>query len=191
MNVRIGVSNRHIHLTKESVEVLFGKDYELQKLKDLYQPGQFAASSQVTIKTEKGEIRKVRVIGPVRAYNQVEISRTDAYQLGINPPVRESSYTKDSSPITVIGECGEITLEEGCILATRHIHMPRVLLDTLGLKEDSLVSIHVGGPKAGTLENVSLRVSDDCKLEMHIDTDDANAHLIQNGDEGDLIISDH
>lgn len=187
MKVSIGVSNRHVHLTKEHLEVLFGKGYELTKRNDLNQPGQYATNSLVTIKTEKSEIENVRVLGPVRTYTQVEISKTDAYKLGLNPPIRDSGDIKGSAPITIVGPVGALNLEEGCIIPTRHIHILPSQLKMYGLEGKDKVSVRVDGEKGGILNNVHLKVSEDSYFELHLDTDDANAHLIKNGDIGEII----
>lgn len=187
MKVSIGVSNRHVHLTKEHLKVLFGEGYELEKKSDLTQPGMFASSSLVTIKTQKSEIENVRIVGPVRPYTQVEISKTDAYKLGIDPPVRDSGDIKGSSPITIIGPNGELNLEEGCIIPTRHIHILPSQLKLYGLEGKEKVCVKVDGEKGGILSNVSLKVSEDSFFELHLDTDDANAHLIKNRDIGEII----
>lgn len=190
MQIKIGVSARHIHLTKEHLEILFGHNYRLELLKELSQPGEFASQEKVNLKTEKDIIEGVRVLGPLRSYTQVEISKTDAVKLGINPPVRESGDLAVSSPITVIGPKGTIELEEGCIIATRHIHLTSEDVKKYQLEGLSKVKVLVGGVKGGIMDNVSLRVSDDYVFEMHIDTDDSNAHLINQGDCGTIIIGD-
>ena len=187
MKVSIGVSNRHVHLTKEHLEILFGECYELEKKSDLTQPGMFASNSLVAIKTEKDIIENIRIVGPVRNYTQVEISKTDAYKLGINPPIRDSGDISGSSPITIIGPVGTLNLEEGCIIPTRHIHILPSQLKIYGFKENDKVSIKIDGQKGGTLNNVSLKVGEDSFFELHLDTDDANAHLIKNGDIGEII----
>ena len=122
--IPVGISNRHIHLTREHVDILFGKGYELTKIKDLSQPGQFACKEQLTIVgPSMRAIEGVRVLGPERKKSQVEISRTDSFVLKVKPPVRESGDLAGSSPITIIGPKGVVTLSEGCIIANRHIHM--------------------------------------------------------------------
>ena len=188
MKVTVGVSNRHVHLTKSDLETLFGIGHELTKVKDINQPGQFASAEMVTLKTEKNEIKKVRVLGPVRPYTQVEISKTDAFTLGLKPPMRESGDVVGSAPITLIGPNGTIDLKEGCIIATRHIHATKEDAKRLGLEGIDKVSVRVGGEKGGVMENVSVRVADNSYYEMHIDTDDANAHFISNGDEVEIIL---
>ncbi|HIU22134.1 MAG TPA: phosphate propanoyltransferase [Candidatus Fimihabitans intestinipullorum] len=188
MKVTVGVSNRHVHLTKSDLETLFGIGHELTKVKDINQPGQFASAEMVTLKTEKNEIKKVRVLGPIRPYTQVEISKTDAFTLGLKPPMRESGDVVGSAPITLIGPNGTIDLKEGCIIATRHIHATKEDAKRLGLEGIDKVSVRVGGEKGGVMENVSVRVADNSYYEMHIDTDDANAHFISNGDEVEIIL---
>lgn len=187
MKIKVGVSNRHVHLSKETIETLFGKNYELKIQRQLSQKGQFASTSLVTIKGPKGEINNVRVLGPTRNYNQVEVSKTDAYKLGINPPVRDSGDLDNSSPITIIGPKGEINLEKGCIIATRHIHITPSELKEFGFNENDKVFIKIDGDKKAILGNVHFKVSNDECLELHLDTDDANANLIMQGDEVEII----
>lgn len=187
MKVSIGVSNRHVHLKEEDLYKLFGKDFKLEKQKDLNQPGQFASTSLVTLKTDKDSIENVRVLGPCRDYTQVEISRTDAFRLGINPPIRNSGDLKGSSPITIIGPKGIINLDEGCIIPTRHIHILPEQVKMYGLEGKEKVNVKLYGEKGGIITNVYLMVSDTSYFEMHLDTDDANAHLIKNGDIGEIL----
>ena len=182
MKVQVGVSNRHVHLTQEHLEILFGKDYKLERIKDLNQPGQFASNSYVILKTEKDKIENVRVLGPVRNYTQVEISKTDAFKLGINPPVRSSGDLENSSPITIIGPSGTLNLESGCIIADRHIHITPTQKKMYGLSNKEKVNVLVGGLKGGILFNVALKVSEQSYFELHLDLDDANAHLLKQGD---------
>jgi len=187
MKISIGVSNRHVHLTKEHLQILFGKNFELEKKNDLTQPGQYASTSLVTIKTEKSEIDKVRVLGPVRPYSQVEISKTDAYKLGLNPPVRNSGDLQGSSPVTIIGPNGSVELEEGCIIPTRHIHILPNQVSLYGLEGKDMVDVKINGEKGGILTNVFIKPSEEAFFELHLDTDDANAHLIKNGDIGEIL----
>ena len=187
MKVSIGVSNRHVHLTKEHLEMLFGEGFELEKKSDLTQPGMFASNSFVTIKTNKAEIENVRIVGPIRSYTQVEISKTDAFKLGINPPIRDSGDIIGSSPITIIGPKATIELAEGCIIPTRHIHILPNQVSLYELEGKDVVSVKIDGEKGGIINNVHLKVSDEAFFELHIDTDDANAHLIKNGDIGEIL----
>lgn len=187
MKVSIGVSNRHVHLTRENLKKLFGDDYKLEKKKELTQPGQFASTALVTLKTEKDIIENVRVLGPVRNYTQVEISRTDAYKLGLNPPVRNSGDLELSESITLIGPKGEVNLDSGCIIATRHIHILPEQVKQYNLEGKETVSVRISGEKGGIIENVYLKVADESFFELHLDTDDANAHLVKNGDIAEII----
>lgn len=186
MEVSIGVSNRHIHLKKEDLEILFGVGYELEFYKSLKQPGQFASCDKVTIKTDKSEISNVRILGPVRNYTQVEISKTDAFKLGINPPVRTSGDLKGSAGITIVGPKGVLKLNEGCIIADRHIHITPSQVKKFGLDKEE-VSVKINGIKGGILEQVHLKIDENSYFELHLDTDDANAHLISDGDIVEII----
>lgn len=187
MKVSIGVSNRHVHLNEKDLYLLFGDGYKLNAARPIKQPEQFAAKEVVTILTEKGSIENVRVLGPVRSYTQVEISKTDAYKLGINPPIRESGDIVGSAPISIIGPCGQIDLKEGCIIATRHIHLTQKQKELYGLTEVETVDVILPGEKGGILYNVSLKVSEQAYFELHIDTDDANAHLVTSSDFAEII----
>lgn len=187
MKVTIGVSNRHVHLKQEHIDILFGDNYVLNKKKELTQPGQFASIEVVTLKTGKGIIDNVRVLGPIRDYTQVEISKTDAYKLGLNPPVRNSGDLDLSESVTLIGPNGEVTLKEGCIIATRHIHLSQKHIKQYKLEGKEKVSVRIKGEKGGILENVYLKVADNSFFELHLDTDDANAHLVKNGDIAEII----
>lgn len=180
--VPVGVSNRHIHLSSEHVEILFGKGYQLTPLKDLSQPGQYACKEQLTIiGPSLRPIEGVRVLGPVRSASQVEISRTDSFVLKVKPPVRESGDIAGSAPITIVGPKGVVTLKEGCIIANRHIHMSEEDGRSFGLKDGDYVTVEANGERRTTFYDVQVRVSKAFSLEMHIDTDDANATGIGNG----------
>ncbi len=180
--VPVGVSNRHIHLTAADVETLFGKGYELTPLKDLSQPGQFACKETLTIVGPSlRPIENVRVLGPVRRASQVEISRTDSFTLKVKPPVRESGDIAGSAPITIIGPKGVVALKEGCIIANRHIHMSVEDGAKFGLKDGDYVDVEADGERRTKFYDVQIRVHKDFRLEMHIDTDDANAAGIGNG----------
>ncbi len=177
---KIAVSNRHVHLTKEIYDKLF--DEALSIKRPLNQIGDFASFQTVTIKTSKDEIPNVRVIGPLRTYNQVEISRSDAYRLGINPPVRQSGDLEDSEEITLVGPKGEITLKDACIQAERHVHMNEQKAKELGLKHEDMVHLIVDNDKGGVMD-AFVKVSDNGFFEIHIDRDDANCFLLNTGDE--------
>ncbi len=180
--IPIGVSNRHIHLSKEDVATLFGEGYELTKIKDLKQPGQYACREVLTIVgPSMRPIEGVRVLGPVRSRTQVEISMTDSYQLKVKPPVRESGDLDGSAPITIIGPCGIVKVEEGCIIANRHIHMGVEDAEAFGVKDGDYVTVDVLGKKHTRWYDVQVRAGKQFTLEMHVDTDDANGAGIGNG----------
>ena len=187
MKVNIGVSRRHVHLTKEDVKILFGENYELTKFRDLSQPGQYACNELVTLKGEKGDITDVRVLGPERSKTQVEVTKTDCFRFGINAPVRNSGDLDDAVEITIIGPKGEIT-KNAAIIAARHLHIDPKTAKELNLTNDDFVKVRVNGEKPGILENVYVRVNENFVYEVHLDTDDANAFLIKQGDEAELII---
>lgn len=183
MKVKVAISARHIHLTKEDKDILFGSDYELTKRNDISQIGQFACNETVTLKTDKGLIENVRILGPLRSYTQVEISKTDSFGLGLKPPLRDSGDLENSETITIIGPKGQITKENSTILAIRHIHVDRKTESELDIHDGDIVRCYVKGEKGGVMENVHIKCSDKYVFEMHIDTDDANAFFINNGDE--------
>lgn len=180
--VPIGVSARHIHLTQEHVETLFGEGYQLTRKKDLM-GGQFASNETVTIVGIKlRAIENVRVLGPVRKASQLEISATDAMKLGIAAPIRESGNVAGSSPIAVVGPKGAVYLKEGCIIAMRHIHMSPRDAAASGCKDGDIVSVKADNERGTVFNQVKIRVDDSFTLEMHIDTDEANACKIKTGD---------
>ncbi len=180
--IPVGISNRHIHLTRQDVETLFGKGYSLTPLKDLSQPGQYACKEQLTIVGPSlRPIEKVRVLGPERKASQVEISRTDAYLLKVKPPVRESGKIAGSAPITIIGPKGVVTLSEGCIIANRHIHMSPEDGARFGVKDNDYVTVNAFGERRTRFFDVQVRVDPNFRLEMHLDTDDANAAGLASG----------
>ena len=181
-DIPVGVSNRHIHLTKEDLETLYGPGYQLTPMKDLSQPGQYACKEQLTlIGPSLKAIEGVRVLGPLRSKSQVEISRTDSFTLKVKPPVRESGKVEGSAPITIVGPKGIVQLKEGCILANRHIHMSPSDASRFNVKDGDYVAVEANGDgKKTKLYDVQVRVSDKFVLEMHLDTDDANACGIGN-----------
>ena len=183
LEIPVGISNRHIHLTKEDLETLFGAGYELTHLKDLSQPGQYACKETLTIVgPSMRAIEGVRVLGPLRKASQVEISVTDSYVLKVKPPVRESGSLTGSSPITIIGPKGIVKLSQGCIIANRHIHMSPDDAARFGVKDNDYIDVDaMSGTKRTRWFDVQVRVHKDFRLEMHVDTDDANAVGFKNG----------
>lgn len=172
--IPIGVSARHVHLSREHVETLFGKGYQLTKKKDLM-GGQYAANECVTvIGTKLRAIENVRVLGPERSQTQVEVAKTDAIRLGVNPPVRLSGDLAGSAPIALVGPKGAVYLQEGCIIAKRHIHMSPADAEHFGVKDRQVVKVRFESGRGGVLEDVPIRVHPTFTLEMHIDTDEAN-----------------
>ena len=179
--VPVGISNRHIHLSEEDLAKLFGEGYELKVRNELSQTGQFAAEETVTIQGPKRSMERVRILGPTRSQTQVEISRTDSFTLGLTPPVRDSGSLEGSPGVTIIGPKGQITLDKGVIIAQRHIHMTEADAEAFQVKDKDIVSVKVDGERALTFDNVLIRVRNDFVLEMHIDTDEANAAALSNG----------
>ena len=180
--VPVGISNRHIHVSDDDLITLFGEGATLTIKKDLSQKGQYAAEETVTIVGSKGKIAGVRILGPCRKQTQVEISRTDSFALGVAPPVRDSGNLVGSAALKVIGPKGEIDIPEGCIIAKRHIHMSLEDAENTGLKDKDIVSVRVDGERGIIFNEVLIRVNKDFSLEMHIDTDEANAAALKNGD---------
>jgi putative phosphotransacetylase len=173
--VHIGVSARHIHLSNHHIAVLFGQGYVLNQFKALSQPGQFAAAEVVSIKGPKGQMDKIRILGPARGETQLEISRTDSYALGVNPPVRQSGHIVGTPGITIIGPAGEVDIEQGVIIAARHIHFHTNDAAAWGIADQQMLTVKLNGERPLILENVVARVSDQFALDLHIDTDEANA----------------
>lgn len=185
--VPIGVSARHIHLTQEHVEALFGPGYHLTKKKELM-GGQFASNETVTIVGLKlRAIENVRILGPVRKASQVEISATDAIKLGIKAPIRESGNIAGSAPIAIVGPKGALYLNEGCIIAMRHIHMSPKDAQAAGVSDGQIVSVKADNERGTIFNHVKIRVDESFTLEMHIDTDEANASRIASGDTVTII----
>ena len=181
--IPVGISNRHIHLSTQDLETLFGKGYELTPIKDLSQPGQYACKETLTlIGPSMRPIENVRVLGPVRKASQVEISLTDSFVLKVKPPVRESGDIAGSAPITIVGPKGIVELKEGCIIANRHIHMHTSDAVKYGVKDGDYIDVDaLQGTRKTRWYGVQVRVRDDFALEMHVDTDDANAVGYKNG----------
>jgi putative phosphotransacetylase len=187
IKIPIEVSARHIHLCKKDLEKLFGKNYDLTPQRWLSQKGQFAARETVTIKTKKGKIENIRLVGPLRSKTQVEISRTDAYSLKINPPIRRSGDTGDSPGLEIISSYSRLRIKKGVIIAQRHLHTGLKEAKRLDIKDGQLVSIKVQGKRALVFNKVVVRVDSSFKPAIHIDTDEANAADISNKTYGELI----
>lgn len=178
MKILVETSARHIHLTKEALEYLMGEGFELTVKKELSQPGQFASNTKLDVVGPKNTLKGVSILGPVRTFNQVEVSATDARTLGCKAPLRESGDIKGSSPIKLVNpENGkELNLEEGLIVAKRHIHMTPEDAEEAGVKNGDIVAVRTGGEGRHVIfDDVVIRVSPKFKLAMHIDTDESNA----------------
>ena len=179
-SIPVEISNHHVHLTRDSLDILYGKDYELTKLRDLSQPGEFASNERVSIVgTNMKVIKKVRILGPLREYTQTELSITDGYFLGLNLPTRISGNIKGSPPITFIGPKGVLSLSEGAIRAARHIHMTPKDAEYYSVKDKDRVKVEVSGEHGVIYKDVVIRVSEKSKLAFHLDTDEANAGNIK------------
>ncbi len=170
----VETSARHVHLTAEAVEILFGKGHTLTNKKDLSQPGQFACEEKVTVVGPKGSL-KASVLGPTRPANQVELSLTDARTIGVAAPVRESGDIEGSNGCRLEGPCGSIELDKGVIAAKRHIHMTKADAAELGVSDKEIVSVKLNTERSTIYGDVVVRVSDSFALAMHIDTDESNA----------------
>lgn len=179
--IPVGISNRHIHLSETHLEELYGKGYVLTRDKELSQIGEFAARETVTLVGPKGVIQGVRVLGPVREFTQIEISRTDGFMLGVTPPIRDSSQIEDSPGIVMVGKRGAVNLERGVICSARHVHMDDDTAHRFNVANGDRVVLTFEGPRGGSFANVLVRVNPKFRLEFHIDTDEANAAGLTNG----------
>ncbi|MBW2735321.1 MAG: phosphate propanoyltransferase [Deltaproteobacteria bacterium] len=173
--IPISASVRHIHLSRQHVEALFGPGHQLTPAKELSQPGQFACEEMVTLHGPKGNIERVRVLGPERGETQVEISRTDEFKLGIDAPTRPSGKLEDTPGLRLEGVFGAVELEHGVIQAARHIHMTPSDAERFGVEDKQWVMVRVGGDRGLIYDDVLIRVKESYALDMHLDTDEANA----------------
>lgn len=186
--IPVGISVRHVHVSAADLEILYGPGHQLTPLRDLYQEGEFAAKEVVALVGPRMRaLENVRILGPMRNRTQIEVSRTDAIYLGINPPVRASGDLAGSSPITLVGPKGVLTLPEGAIVANRHIHMNPGDAQRFGVSDNDLVQVEVQGEKGLVFNSVQIRVKDNFLLEMHVDTDDANASGITTGAQARIL----
>lgn len=190
MKVMVETSARHVHVTQETLEKLFGAGATLTKKKDLSQPGQFASMERITIVGPKGEMKNVSILGPVRKDNQVELSLTDLRKIGITAPVRESGDIEGTPGCKLIGPAGEVNIEKGVIAAKRHIHFTPEDAEKFGVKDKQIVSVEVGeeGSRKLIFGDVVIRVSESYAAAMHIDTDESNAAGLSGAVEGEVIV---
>jgi len=188
VKIPIEISARHIHLSQKDLEVLFGAGYCLTRKKALTQPGEFAAEETVTVRFKDKEITRVRVVSPTRKQTQLEISRTDAYNLGMPSVIRLSGDLKDTPGISIIGPKGNIALKEGVIIALRHLHVSSDEAEKLKLTDKESVSVKIVGPRSLTFHNIKVRTGENYQLSIHLDTDEGNAAGIEGKTFGELII---
>lgn len=180
--IPVGVSNRHVHLSRAHMDLLFGSGYELKSKNPLSQPGQYAAEEVVLLAGPKGTVEKVRVLGPSRKSTQVELLAADLYKLGISAPIRESGKLDDAADVTIVGPKGAVMAQKCAIVAKRHIHMTPADAEHFSVADGQTVSIDIGGERGLTFGAIAVRVSPDFKLELHLDTEEANAAGLKNGE---------
>jgi len=187
--IPIGISNRHAHLCQDDFDTLFGKGAAVRKFRSVKQPGFYACYETVDAEGPKGKIEKIRLIAPHRPKTQIEISKTDAAALGVRPPVRDSGALEGSSPVRLIGPRGSIEIKQGLIVARRHIHFHPLEAQAMGVKDGDVVRVRAGrgGIRELVFEQVLIRVSDQFSLEFHLDTDEANAAWVKNGDNVNIV----
>lgn len=173
--IPVGISNRHVHLSQADLDTLFGSGYQLTKIKDLSQPGQYACKETVTLCGPKGAIEKVRILGPVRPKTQVEVLQGDSFKLGVSAPAKLSGDLSGTPGVTLIGAKGSVQLSEGLMVAQRHIHMTPEDAMAFGVTDGQIVGIQIDGPRGGIYQNVVVRATSTSQLECHVDTEEANA----------------
>jgi len=186
--VKIGLSNKHLHLKQEDIETLFGKGYELTAIKDLVQPGQYACEEKVDIVGPKGTLKGIRVLGPARPETQVELAITDARTIGITPMVRESGKLEGTPGCKLIGPKGEVELDYGVIVALRHVHLSAAQAIDAGVKDKDIIALKVGGERGVIFDNVLVRAGDAHEREAHLDTDEGNAAGCDANSVAELVI---
>ena len=185
--IPVAISNRHVHLSQDDMNRLFGANHQFKIFKNLSQPGQFAYEEKVTLVGSKGVLENVRILGPARPKTQVEISVSDGIKLGVNAPIRDSGELAQSASLTLVGPLGSTTLLEGTIIAARHIHMHPNNAARFGVKDKDRINVKVPGTRGLVFNEMLVRVSDKYKLEMHIDIDEANAAYLKNNDSVEII----
>ena len=180
-DIPVGISNRHVHLSRQDLDTIFGTGYELTRIKDLSQPGQFASKETVTLAGPKGAIENVRILGPVRGQTQVELLAGDCFRLGVKQCVRLSADLDGSPGVTVIGPKGSVCKDKGAIVAKRHIHMTPKDAESYGVRDGQIVGIEITGERGGVYRETIIRVSETSALDCHVDTEEANAMGINPG----------
>jgi putative phosphotransacetylase len=183
----VGVSNRHVHLSADDLATLFGLD-AMAVFRDVRQPGEFAAEQFVAVHGPRTSFPRVRAMGPCRPQSQVELSRTDCITLGIDAPVTQSGHLANAGPIDIEGPKGSVHLEHGALVAARHIHMGPGHAAAFGVADQDLVKVRFGGQRGGLLDNFIIRIKPEWVPEIHLDTDEANALGLRDGDHGELVV---
>jgi len=186
--VPVGLSNKHLHVSRKDLDTLFGEGYELTPFKDLKQPGQYAAEEKVDVVGPKGTLKNVRILGPVRPETQVELAMTDARIVGVNAPVKESGKLDGTMGIKLVGPEGSVDIDQGAIVALRHVHLSPEQAKEAGVADKQIVSIRFKGERGLVFDNVLVRSGKGHDLEIHLDTDEGNAAGLKNGDLGEIII---
>lgn len=194
--VPVGISNHHVHLSREHIDILFGEGHELTPIKDLSQPGQFASKETVNVVGTKGVLQGVRILGPARSKTQIELSQTDARQLGIDAPLRDSGDVEGSAGCILIGPKGPLIIDQGCIVAKTHVHFHPTDAERLAIHDGDKIAILMKGTKVVCFHDVLARVGESMKLDFHLDTDEANAAMVKNGDVAmikhkDMVVKDN
>ena len=187
MKITVGISNRHAHLTQDQIEALFGKGYELTFYKNIKQPDEFVSNERIDVAGPRGILKGVRIMGPAREKAQIEMTLTNARDIGVEAQIRVSAQVAGTSGVRLIGPKGEYELAEGVIAAVRHLHMTPQEAEVLGLYEGQIVAIEAGADRAVIFKNVIVRIDELFSLELHLDTDEANAAGLKNGDEVRLV----
>lgn len=185
--IPVAISNRHVHLSQEDMNMLFGANHQFKVFKNLSQPGQFAYEEKVKLVGPKDVLENVRILGPARTKTQVEISLSDGIKLGVKAPIRDSGELAQSASLTLVGPAGSTTLPEGTIIAARHIHMHPKDATRFGVKDKDRISVKVPGARGLVYNEMLVRVSDKYQLEMHIDIDEANAAYLKNSDSVEIV----
>lgn len=185
--VNVGVSNKHIHLSQEHVDILFGEGHQLTPIKDLSQPGQFACDEKVDVEGPKGTIKGIRILGPTRNETQIEVALGDTFKLGVKAPIRNSGDIAGSAGAKIIGPKGEVEINEGVIVAARHIHMSLQDGEDFGVKDKDIVSVVTEGERSLQFNNVLVRVGANYALDMHLDMEEANAAGLKNGNQVKIV----
>lgn len=187
MKITVGISNRHAHLTQEQIEALFGQGYQLTFYRNIKQPDEFVSKEKIDVVGPKGTLKGVRILGPAREKAQIEMTLTNAREIGVEAMIRVSTHVEGSQGVTLVGPAGTYELPEGVIAAVRHLHMTPEEARALNLEEGQWVAVETTGDRGVIFKNVIVRIDELFSLELHVDTDEANAAGLKNGDEVKLL----